>query len=267
MKIKTAYQEENIYRERREIKTKRQRLIFVFCSTFAVVFFTCLSIASMLTPAIDVPALQKEEELTEMDSSDFKGRVDPRLRLFDMQEGGTPLSPDDKVSLNEEITQLANKTAAIINPNEAIYENQEQNQNLFNEINLSSSNNNQEQQAVNPENAPKPPPIPKTSQFKKEEVAVLPNIPEKEVELRNKVSEAPRRFAMIKVLVGAYDSPSEARKASCRLNTSNLPITPFIKEVNGVYTLQVGSFSSVAKANKLAEELRAQNLPVRLIQE
>ena len=40
---------------------------------------------------------------------------------------------------------------------------------------------------------------------------------------------------------------------------------PFVKNIQGTYTLQVGSFSSEAKAQSLANELLKHNYPARII--
>jgi len=44
-----------------------------------------------------------------------------------------------------------------------------------------------------------------------------------------------------------------------------LGVSPFIKNVRGNYTLQVGSFSSEDKAQALADELLKHNFPARIV--
>lgn len=76
--------------------------------------------------------------------------------------------------------------------------------------------------------------------------------------------EAPR---MAKVFVGYYNTVDQAKVAQGILLDSGLNVTPFVKDLGGAYTLQVGSYSSRAKAESLASELLRNNFPARVIQE
>lgn len=70
-----------------------------------------------------------------------------------------------------------------------------------------------------------------------------------------------------KVLVGRYATLEQAKVAQGILLDSGLDITPFVKDMGGSYTLQVGSYSSRAKAEGLASELQRNNFPARIVQE
>lgn len=70
-----------------------------------------------------------------------------------------------------------------------------------------------------------------------------------------------------KVLVGRYATLEQAKVAQGILLDSGLNITPFVKDMGGSYTLQVGSYSSRTKAEGLASELQRNNFPARIIQE
>lgn len=69
----------------------------------------------------------------------------------------------------------------------------------------------------------------------------------------------------IKVVVGSYSSIDQAKVAQTILQESSLGVTPFIKNIHGSYTLQVGSFNSEAKAQSLANELLKHNFPARIV--
>jgi len=71
----------------------------------------------------------------------------------------------------------------------------------------------------------------------------------------------------VKVLVGRYSTLEQAKVAQEILLDSGLNITPFVKDMGGSYTLQVGSYSSKAKADGLATELQRNNFPARVVQE
>lgn len=70
-----------------------------------------------------------------------------------------------------------------------------------------------------------------------------------------------------KVFVGRYATLEQAKVAQGILLDSGLDITPFVKDMGGSYTLQVGSYSSRAKAEGLASELQRNNFPARIVQE
>lgn len=70
-----------------------------------------------------------------------------------------------------------------------------------------------------------------------------------------------------KVLVGRYATLEQAKVAQGILLDAGLNITPFVKDMGGAYTLQVGSYSSRAKAEGLAAELQRNNFPARIVQE
>jgi len=76
--------------------------------------------------------------------------------------------------------------------------------------------------------------------------------------------ESPR---MSKVFVGYYSNVEQAKVAQGILQDSGLNVTPFVKDLGGAYTLQVGSYTSKSKADGLASELLRNNFPARVIQE
>ena len=81
-----------------------------------------------------------------------------------------------------------------------------------------------------------------------------------------KITTAPSETpTVIKVVVGSYSTMDQAKVAQTALQDSALGVSPFIKNINGTYTLQVGSFSSEEKAQSLANELLRNNFPARII--
>lgn len=70
-----------------------------------------------------------------------------------------------------------------------------------------------------------------------------------------------------KVVVGRYSTFEQAKVAQEILLDSGLDITPFVRQFNGAYTLQVGSYSTRTKAEELSSELQRNNFPARIIQE
>lgn len=70
-----------------------------------------------------------------------------------------------------------------------------------------------------------------------------------------------------KVYVGRYATLEQAKVAQDILMDAGVGVTPFIKDLGGHYTLQIGSYSSRAKAEEIASELRRNNFPTKVVQE
>jgi len=72
---------------------------------------------------------------------------------------------------------------------------------------------------------------------------------------------------MAKVVLGSYATPMQARLVSDTLIEMDLNVAPFIKEKNGRYILQVGSFSDPAKAQGLVQELKSKSFDAKVVYE
>lgn len=70
-----------------------------------------------------------------------------------------------------------------------------------------------------------------------------------------------------KVVVVRYATFEQAKVAQEILLDSGLNITPFVRSYNGGYTLQVGSYTTRAKAEEVSSQLQQNNFPARIIQE
>ena len=70
-----------------------------------------------------------------------------------------------------------------------------------------------------------------------------------------------------KVYIGSYNDINTAIEAQNKLLEANLPVSPFIKKLNNVYVIQVGSFASINKAQTLVNQLAQQGFQARIIEE
>lgn len=80
-------------------------------------------------------------------------------------------------------------------------------------------------------------------------------------------SSAPTTLTNAKVIVGYYTSSEQAEVAKSIIMDAGLNVEPFIKNIGGAFTLQVGSFSSREKAQSVANELLRNSFPARVIVE
>lgn len=74
-------------------------------------------------------------------------------------------------------------------------------------------------------------------------------------------------FKMAKVYVGSYATIEQAIQAQNKLMETNISVSPFVKEVNGSYVLQVGSYANINKAEAVAREINAAGFSASLVHE
>jgi hypothetical protein len=256
MKIKTSSQEPTLTKKVKN-KNDRKRLLIVFFSTFVGVLLLFTAIASLLTPDINIPAINNEDNIDSIDSNDFKQRIDPRLKMLEMQE------QNDTTTETEKKSDTTDETKASDSNKNSATDNTEFPESPFGS---SDSKNQEDTSSATDTTSIKdpfaPPEIPPKSK-----VPVGNALDNKNLLLRRKIEAPTPEINMNKVMVGSYSNPTDARMASQQISSANPDLTPFIRESNGIYSLQVGSFSSTEKAQELANRLRFQNKQIRIIKE
>lgn len=83
-------------------------------------------------------------------------------------------------------------------------------------------------------------------------------------------SPAPKQqtqSASAKVVVGYYTTKEQAEVAKGIISESGLNISPYVRNIGGAYTIQVGSYTTREKAQSIANELLRNNYPARIIME
>ena len=68
-----------------------------------------------------------------------------------------------------------------------------------------------------------------------------------------------------RVVVGYYATEKQAEVAKSILQDAGVGVTPLVKNLGGYYTLQVGSYSTMEKAQQAANNLLKSNFPARVI--
>lgn len=99
-----------------------------------------------------------------------------------------------------------------------------------------------------------------TEDVKEEEI----KLPEKEATPKPAETAAP---VASKVVVGYYQTKEQAEVAKGIIAESGLNISPFVRNIGGAYTIQVGSYSSREKAQSVVNDLLRNNYPARIIAE
>lgn len=78
---------------------------------------------------------------------------------------------------------------------------------------------------------------------------------------------AVEQFKMSKVFVGSYPTIEQAIQAQNQLMNSTVSVSPFVKEVNGAYVLQAGSYADAGKAEAVAREINSLGFHARVVKE
>lgn len=249
-------------------KNNLKPLIFTFLGTFIVFFFAFTVLLPILTPQVDIPALSDEHSLNSVTSNDFKGRLDPRLNSIEQEENVEPpklkmeltkpnsQKPEEQ-SVNNE--QKPDETSTIIAP-------EEPQDSVPGEDNWDYGMDNKAPD--NTTNTAKPgttPPLKSTTKTTKP--VSIANIPPRPTASAQYRGETAKPITMTKVILGSYSTPMQARLVSDTLIEMDLNVTPFIKEKNGRYILQVGSFSDPVKAESLVQELKNKSFDAKVVNE
>ncbi len=218
---------------------KTKQTIALFIATFLVTLVGVVYLIKSFSPNVDVE-IGGEEEYEQADDiqSDPKQAVDDRLKWIQLEDNMPGVSKRAENEESEEITyEPADENTKLEHNrhNETVTE-----ETYGNEITLDTQTT---QEQVRPQTRPAPPvpPAPKLVQ--------------------------PEVYKMTKVYVGNYSTIEQAIQAQNKLMETSIGISPFVKNIGGVYVLQAGSFASVQKAESVASQLNQAGFSARVVQE
>lgn len=222
------------YKKKKDSNPNRRMMIFVTTFFAMLLFFTV--IAKALSPDVDVSIGGDSETDAKETGLGVKKFIDDRLKMIQMEDdsAGVSLKNDSKPS------------PANVNSDQGLYD-QAQEEKLTLPTKSKNSVEDVMEEPIQSNQVKKAPPRPTS----KELPLSTPYVSQKSA----------------KVYVGRYSTVEQAKVAQEILMDAGLDITPFVKDLGGFYTLQVGSYSSRAKAEGLANELQRNNFPAKVIQE
>jgi len=210
-------------------RTKKDKQAWVlFIVTFFVSLIVITYFIKSMSPDVDVEIGGSHNQVETDSDSDVKQAIDERLRWIQMEDNLPGVSKRDDESFDE----------------------------TNDEIKLKSDKKGVELapiEYVKPE-----------TQKPKQINPPTPNIAPEPVA---KSSQVVQPFKMAKVYVGSYATIEQAIQAQNNLMNATSSVSPFVKEINGVYVLQAGSYANVAKAEALAKEISALGFSVKVVKE
>ena len=227
-KQQPEYQSYKRYKKNKDVTA--QNILTVFTTTFLIMLVFFIGAARKITPNVDVSIGEDSAVDAKESGLGVKGFIDNRLKA---------IQSEDSNIMTKKIEEARNK-----------FEEDEEDEYFDNTL--------EEKVKL---------PVKKVKQEVKQVAQEVQQSQEqKTVAQPPKPVEIPTAYnPVVKVVVGSYSSIDQAKVAQSILQESGLGVTPFIKNIQGTYTLQVGSFSSEAKAQSLANELLKHNYPARII--
>lgn len=254
------------YREYKKRLAKKPHQSFViFISTFFVLLLAFLGIAKLMSPKVDV-AIGDTSEVAYEAENDERGNVDERLKKIQDEDNSFTGAVDSGFSYElDEKVKIPNKKAKVLEP---LQQKEEPPIVLNTKTESLIPNSVKEQVKVtddkhvnNSATSSKPvsAPIPT---YSSQEQTALKSAPTPSTAPVPVQTASERTY---KVYVGNYDSAAQAEVAKTILAEAGLSMATFVKNVNGVYTLQAGSYSSQEKAFSVAQDLLKNNFPARVV--
>jgi len=220
-------------RYKKKKNTTSRKSVLMFVTTFFATLLLFTVIVSQLSPNVDVTIGDDASMEPKESGLGVKRFIDDRLKMIQMEDNGAGAS-----------------TKAIDNKKTSDYQDE----------NFDSFSRELDEKVKLPSQA-KDDSAP--AERKVSTKAQTPPRPNKNDDLSTPF-ESPK---MAKVFVGYYSNVDQAKVAQGILLDSGLNVNPFVKDLGGGYTLQVGSYSSKSKADSLASELLKNNFPARVILE
>lgn len=236
-----------------------KKFFYNFILTFAVTLFILSFIFTNFTPNVDVQigdSSGNDEVQEKLQENQEIGKVDKRLKWIQMEDnqiGFFKNNPDlDKKDIEEQ-SSSANDLQPPIDP--SIYHSKVDKDTINSENSSEEISNseddiylklkkdnaeNKQQLAKDKTKMQAPKPTPSSVQLSQNNTT--------DNNLNKKASFS-------KVYVGGYGDINHAIDVQNKITDSNFRVAPFIKQKNGQYIVQAGSFASKQKAQELVEKL------------
>lgn len=215
-------------------KEKNKKVLVIFLSTFFVSLFLAAFAIKALSPNVDVEIADDSADYAETEQTpgiEAKD-VDNRLKWIQFEDNMPGVSKrydSDESELTDSDTEK-------------------------NDVNV---NKNEDLEKVR--TATKTTDV-KIAAQKKPDIKQQAPVP-----TRHDVTTVSSPTRVTKVYIGYYSTLEQAVNAQNKVITSGVNVSPFVKEVNGLYVVQAGSYANSQKAQSLYSQLSAMGYPAKLV--
>lgn len=226
-------------------KAKNKRTVYMFFATFFFSMFIVGFVIKALSPKVDVEIgddVQSSQE-TATDEQTPAAGVDNRLKWIQFEDNMPGAS---KKFVDSSTTQATGTDASVKSLDQKINEFRN-----GDKADMQQSQMQTQQQQM-------------ASQTQKTQRYSAPKPSSAEV-ARSVNNSSHSSTRPTKVYIGYYTSVDQAISVQNKLIDSDLNASPFVKEVNGYYVVQVGSYSNRAKAQSLYSQVSGMGLPAKMV--
>lgn len=256
------YTEEDKFLAERPRKKRRHSngtgYIYLFILVFAAAFFAITKAVKSYSPDVDVQIGNKEEITLNDDDMNFEARpIDERLKWI-QSEDDLPVAgkygkyKDDMIMKSFTVSETSEQ---VVKP--VITEKKQREENEFKNIPVSHENDEKKKSSGKEIKT-------STSEDKKDKKKEETANREKQ---KDNTSEEGISISVTRVYAGSYATAEEAAAAQKKLAETDPSITPFIKNRNGKYTIQAGSFYDSEKADALVKKLNADGFQAKKVED
>ena len=223
---------------------KVKQTVALFLVTFLVSLIVITYFIKSMSPDVDVEIGGESEQTVEQDGTDseIKQPIDDRLRWIQMEDNMPGASKrQDGESQDIEYKSTENGKEDVVKQLES----------KDKEKSKSDSDTVTPFEYTNPNN---------------QKPIATPPTPVQSMQNKQPAPSADE-FKMSKVYVGSYPTIEQAIQAQNKIMNTSISVSPFVKEVNGSYVLQAGSYANAHKAEAIAREISAAGFPTRVVKE
>ncbi len=235
----------------RKKKSQQNKLVFIFLSTFFITLITLIYLATAFTPKIDIEVNDTQAQAEQIPQDDENMVAEVEYKSIDSRLKDIQL--DDKYLIQTDQQETSDIIANLKKMKEEAIAKQIKNEDA------PSAESIGEIQAPSFDVIKLEPPKLATPQYSTQQKTLSVSQPVK------KVSTTTTK--MTKVYVGKYADFEQAALVQDALVKSSLVSAPFIKNLNGYYVVQVGSFSNMEAAQNVAELLISNGYSAKMVLE
>lgn len=240
------YEHESSFEEDEEYDTpgkanKKSWTSFFFVTFIATLVFICMMFL-LFSPRVDVQIGGEEQtaEKENFEEDTYRSNVDHRLQWIQMEDNEEEPKQEDGFLGKFKVVDAKDSSESV--PSTENDEKPVENSDYYKNENAT----NQQKKNDN------------TKENIAESAIYLPDL---------EMAHTATKTTLSKVYIGSYQDINKAIEVQNKLAESNLQISPFIKQKDGLYYIQAGSFASAAKAESLVQQLAQIGLSAKVVEE
>ncbi len=281
-----TYKKNKFKKPKSGIDKKHKIIIASICVfTFIICFLLVFNVISSKTSKIDIeygrlgkntPSVTPDKPVYNYENFDEepeaerreKYTIDKRLFLIQQEEKGP--STSEVIAKTKEHSEVISKKEfeMIKSNNEEIKQITSKEENNLQTIELNDKIKGNLVKDTERQNKKVSAPTPLSAQnsISDQKIAMKPKLPVNEINKPKPISLIQAQGITSKVLIGKFQSLSDARKVQSTLTDLPEGVLPFVKKINSYYSIQIGSYENFATAKSVAAQYKLKGYDVWILQ-